>query len=424
VESPLFRPESTAFRQRAVLVTGLASALVLAAAAWQPFADPSASARIERARLASEAAEGIVAEWEWMSRSPELPIADSLQADVPRGAAWRGPPLAAEPASERGAARVLLAEADRVELTRNDLREALAIVEEALTKTPTRQDLARAHLRGIQIALRLGRAADARRHFEAAVALLDGTELVDGASALALAVLAIDGATADDAGTRDAGLDLVRATACTRLAELSAAGALVLPGADPRLVRDVGHFVLASDPRREAFAEMLAARCSSGDAFAVSSRAARRDLRTVRAARRRTRRRRCRTRPRDRARDRASTRRQRARRRTGIRPGRAVRAAQCYPELDRIRTHREQRAAWEQRKRAGATKDAAIGRIVVLLDSPDAATRAQAVRSLATLGAVEELPRVLQLVKDPDPAERSAAQRALEALNASTAAPR
>ncbi len=96
----------------------------------------------------------------------------------------------------------------------------------------------------------------------------------------------------------------------------------------------------------------------------------------------------------------------------------------CYEALERIRVHREQRAAWEQRKRAGATKDAAIDELVKVLESADANLRAQAVRSLATLGAVEELPRILQMLKDKDAGVREAAQRALEVLNASTAAPR
>lgn len=96
----------------------------------------------------------------------------------------------------------------------------------------------------------------------------------------------------------------------------------------------------------------------------------------------------------------------------------------CYDALQRIQIHREQRAAWEQRKRAGATRDAAINELVKILETAKPDLRAQVVRSLATLGAVEELPRILKLLKDQDPGVREAAQRALEVLNASTAAPR
>jgi len=54
-----------------------------------------------------------------------------------------------------------------------------------------------------------------------------------------------------------------------------------------------------------------------------------------------------------------------------------------------------------------------------MLDDSDATIRAQAARSLATLEAVEYLPRIMKLLKDPAPEVRDAANRALEKLNGS-----
>lgn len=96
----------------------------------------------------------------------------------------------------------------------------------------------------------------------------------------------------------------------------------------------------------------------------------------------------------------------------------------CYDELNRIKSHLAAKAEWELRRRAGASKDSAIAALLPMLDSEDAAMRAQAARSLATLGAVEELPRLVKLLQDPDAVVREAAQRALEVLNDSTARPR
>lgn len=281
-ESLLIRPELSTFRQRAVLVTGLASATVLAVAAWQPFADPGASAQLEQARLASEAAEGIAAEWDLWMRAPELPVPDAIAAVVPSAVRDEPAMASAQVESDRGAARALLSESERVELSRNDLPEALALVEEALTKHPTPTEVARGRLRGVQIAARLGRRDDVRRHFDASIGVLarptavppaaedrapdgaevsvarpeataplDGTELVDGASALALAVLAAGDAIDDGQ----------RAPACARLAALAESGALVLPGADPELARAGDRYVVTVDPRRAAFEDLLAARC-------------------------------------------------------------------------------------------------------------------------------------------------------------------
>lgn len=233
-----------------MLATGLLSAIVLGAAAWQPFADPRASARIEQARLADEAAAGMSNDWDALVRDPAVPVPEGIVVDVerrPQASPQRDPPVEVE----RGAARVLLSEAERVELARNDLVEAFALVEEALSKSPTRTDSARGRLRGVQLAMRLDQVVDARRHFEAAAVELNGSEVVDGASALALALLAIG----DEAEPGS------RTGVCDRIVALHARGELRLPGAEPALAVEGERFVVREDPRREAFETLLAARC-------------------------------------------------------------------------------------------------------------------------------------------------------------------
>jgi hypothetical protein len=65
----------------------------------------------------------------------------------------------------------------------------------------------------------------------------------------------------------------------------------------------------------------------------------------------------------------------------------------------------------------GVSRDAAITEVVALLDAPDEAVRVEAIRGLATLGAVEHLPRLIRIVGKGTPAERTAARAALDSLH-------
>jgi HEAT repeat protein len=53
-----------------------------------------------------------------------------------------------------------------------------------------------------------------------------------------------------------------------------------------------------------------------------------------------------------------------------------------------------------------------------MLDDSDPTVRGQAAKSIATLDAVEYLPRLVKLLKDPAPEVREAAKQALGTLNA------
>jgi len=66
---------------------------------------------------------------------------------------------------------------------------------------------------------------------------------------------------------------------------------------------------------------------------------------------------------------------------------------------------------------SSASRDAAVTDVVALLDAPDEAVRVEAIRGLATLGAVEHLPRLIRIVGKGSPAERAAARAALDSLH-------
>ncbi|MBK7644754.1 MAG: HEAT repeat domain-containing protein [Planctomycetes bacterium] len=91
---------------------------------------------------------------------------------------------------------------------------------------------------------------------------------------------------------------------------------------------------------------------------------------------------------------------------------------QCFDGLAQIRQYQDEKASWEKRKGGEAARDQAIGDLLPMLSDKDATTRAAAARSLATLKAVEHLPKLIALLKDKDATVREAAQRALDALNA------
>lgn len=90
----------------------------------------------------------------------------------------------------------------------------------------------------------------------------------------------------------------------------------------------------------------------------------------------------------------------------------------CFEGLEQIRKYQDEKQNWQTRRNGQAARDAAVAELVPMLDDADAATRASAARSLATLRATEHLPRLVRLLKDKDATVRDAAQKALDALNA------
>ncbi len=95
--------------------------------------------------------------------------------------------------------------------------------------------------------------------------------------------------------------------------------------------------------------------------------------------------------------------------------------AEVLAALEQVSTYMEARARWEQRRDATVVRARAIAELVAI--SADAAghsleQRAEALRGLGLLGAVEELPLLVRFLADPSPALAEAARAALADLRA------
>lgn len=91
---------------------------------------------------------------------------------------------------------------------------------------------------------------------------------------------------------------------------------------------------------------------------------------------------------------------------------------ECFKALETIRRYEAERG---RVARDRATKEAittAVKDLITMLDDADASVRVQAVRALATLGAVEQFPAIVRRLKDTDERVRQAAAAALDVLNA------
>jgi len=98
-------------------------------------------------------------------------------------------------------------------------------------------------------------------------------------------------------------------------------------------------------------------------------------------------------------------------------PNTEVRKA-CLDGVAEIRAFLDQKASWQQRSTGAQQRDAAVAELAAMLDSKDAAQRAEAARGLATLQGVEHLPRLVRMLQDPDTKVRAAVQESLGRLNA------
>ena len=86
-----------------------------------------------------------------------------------------------------------------------------------------------------------------------------------------------------------------------------------------------------------------------------------------------------------------------------------------------IQRYQDSLHAWETRSVRRATRDDTVTEVVGLLDDERAAVRVEAVRALATLGAVDQLPRLIRMLGDEDEAVVAAVRAALDRLNAQQA---
>jgi hypothetical protein len=83
-----------------------------------------------------------------------------------------------------------------------------------------------------------------------------------------------------------------------------------------------------------------------------------------------------------------------------------------------IQDYHDSLANWEARKQRVATRDETVRELRSLLTSDNPRLRAEAARSLGTLGAVDQLPALIRLLEDADARVVAAAQAALDSLNA------
>ena len=93
----------------------------------------------------------------------------------------------------------------------------------------------------------------------------------------------------------------------------------------------------------------------------------------------------------------------------------------CLDGVEQIRTFLDEKQRWDLRDSELEQRAQAVKELLVLLADPDALTRAQAAKSLATLNAVEHLPKLIALLKDKSAEVRAAAQQAIDQLHAKSA---
>jgi HEAT repeat protein len=90
---------------------------------------------------------------------------------------------------------------------------------------------------------------------------------------------------------------------------------------------------------------------------------------------------------------------------------------ECFKALETIRRYEAEKGRVAKDRAVQAASATAVRDLVAMLDDPSAVIRSQALRALATLGAVEELPAIVRCLKDKDEFVRKSAEAALNTLN-------
>jgi signal transduction histidine kinase len=181
-------------RERLALAIGLASAALLAGAAFAPFTDPDLAGRAALAQVAGRVADGVVDEWNRILEEPEAhaaAVGDSFTwRESDRGQMGRAAQKELAPAVDApaNAFDTLLRESEREEVAEPDA--ALALVLEAFDKKPDPGQRAEGRLRAIRLSVRAGKPETAREQLDLALSELDGAEARQGVSYLLLAGLA------------------------------------------------------------------------------------------------------------------------------------------------------------------------------------------------------------------------------------------
>lgn len=88
----------------------------------------------------------------------------------------------------------------------------------------------------------------------------------------------------------------------------------------------------------------------------------------------------------------------------------------CFDALERIRLYQEARERIGRHSSSAEKRDEAVRELVAMLDDSDVAIVVAAIRGLAALGAVDELPKLIHLMKHADEDVKAAAQAAVARL--------
>jgi len=89
----------------------------------------------------------------------------------------------------------------------------------------------------------------------------------------------------------------------------------------------------------------------------------------------------------------------------------------CLDGLESIRTFQDAQERWAQRRVKTKEREDVVAELVTMLDDPDIVIRVEAIRSLASFKAVEQMPRLIRLLKHEHQAIRDAARNALDILH-------
>lgn len=92
----------------------------------------------------------------------------------------------------------------------------------------------------------------------------------------------------------------------------------------------------------------------------------------------------------------------------------------CFDALERIRLYQEARERIGRHSSGAEKREESVRELVTLLDDPDATTVIAAIRGLAALGAVDELPTLIRLMKHANADVKAAATQAVTRLTEPT----
>ncbi len=205
-------------REGLVLMATGVCFVALVGAGVSTYGDPELAGLAALARVSSEVASGVVAEWESLRRGPSLTEGESLTWASRPGRA----PLPANelrPVDPNIVADALASESRRLEFEEGDSCAALEVTLSALGKQLGEARRAMNRLRAIQLAVRCGRLEVAAAQWELANVELNGLESLDGTSARLLCALAAAPALSIES----------RALARAELVDLWVSGELALP---------------------------------------------------------------------------------------------------------------------------------------------------------------------------------------------------